>query len=157
MIEAHRRYYSFSICPGFWQAVVRHHGAGQICSIDRVFAELTCSADTLGGWAKTGISPSFFQATSDAQVVAAYAKISRWVHGAAQYWPATKKQFLDGADPWLVAYCAARGCTLVTQEAPAPQARNKVPIPNVCQAFSVPTCNTFELLNRLPAAFSLSP
>jgi len=141
---------------GFWQAVDRHHGTAQICSIDRVFAELTHSPDALCDWAKTGISGSFFQSTSEAAIVAAFADVSRWVHAASQYWPAAQKQFLSGADPWLIAYCVIHGCTLVTQEALAPQARNKVPIPNVCQAFSVPTCNTFELLGHLPAAFYLS-
>ena len=39
-IEASRRYYSFAICPGFWQSLVHHHAQGHIFSIDRVKAEM---------------------------------------------------------------------------------------------------------------------
>ena len=155
-IEAHRRYYSFPICPGFWDAIARHHKTGQVCSIDRVLRELTQTADELGNWVKGGVAPSFFRVTTGEPVVDAFAKVARWVDASPQYAQAAKRQFLGGADPWLIAYCVTEKATLVTQEVPAPQAQNKVPIPNVCNAFHVPTCNTFELLRQLPAVFHLS-
>lgn len=155
-IEAHRRYYSFSICPGFWQAVVRHHETAQLCSIDRVYTELTQTQDALCNWAKTEISSNFFHSTTDASVVASFAAVVHWVQASAQFSHAAKTQFLSGADPWLVAHCITHQCTLVTQEVVALQARTKVPIPNVCLAFKVATCDTFQLLGRLQASFHLS-
>ena len=41
------------------------------------------------------------------------------------------------------------GRVVVTHEQPAPDARRKVPIPNVCQAFNVPLVDTFEMLRTL--------
>ena len=35
-IEAKQRYYAFDVCPGFWEALVWHHGNGPIISVDRV-------------------------------------------------------------------------------------------------------------------------
>ena len=34
LIEAKNRYYSFSIFPGFWDAIVWHAGSGSVCSND---------------------------------------------------------------------------------------------------------------------------
>ena len=43
-IEAHRKYYGFAICPGFWLALVRQHERKRIFSIDKVKAELACGS-----------------------------------------------------------------------------------------------------------------
>jgi hypothetical protein len=77
-----------------------------------------------------------------------------WVQAQNQFSPAAKADFANGADGWLVAYARAKGCVVVTQEVPAPDARRKVPIPNVCQAFDVPFVNTFEMLRALGVQFS---
>lgn len=34
-IEAKRRHYAFDICPGFWAALLAHHGGSRLASIDR--------------------------------------------------------------------------------------------------------------------------
>jgi hypothetical protein len=39
-IEAHKRYYAFDICPGYWAALIAQHHSGLVCSIDRVRDEL---------------------------------------------------------------------------------------------------------------------
>jgi hypothetical protein len=77
-----------------------------------------------------------------------------WVQAQNQFSPPAKADFANGADGWLVAYARAKGCVVVTQEVPAPDARRKVPIPNVCQAFDVPFVNTFEMLRALGVQFS---
>ena len=35
-ITAKNLYYSFDICPGFWNSVVHHHREGRVFSVDRV-------------------------------------------------------------------------------------------------------------------------
>ena len=40
LVEAHKRYYGFDLCPGFWEAVVRQHHSSRIFSIDRVKKEI---------------------------------------------------------------------------------------------------------------------
>ncbi len=36
-IQAYRAYYSFRLCPGFWESLVELHNQGRVLSIDRVF------------------------------------------------------------------------------------------------------------------------
>lgn len=40
LIQAHRTYYAFDICPGYWTALLVHHDGERLCSIDRVRSEL---------------------------------------------------------------------------------------------------------------------
>ena len=40
LIEAHKRFYGFHICPGFWDCLLKHHGGGRILSIDKVMEEI---------------------------------------------------------------------------------------------------------------------
>jgi hypothetical protein len=47
LIQAHRQYYAFAICPGFWDSLLYHHGTGKILSIDRVKNEIN-GTDELG-------------------------------------------------------------------------------------------------------------
>jgi hypothetical protein len=53
-----------------------------------------------------------------------------------------------------VAYAKVKGCFVVTHETLAPDAKRKVPIPNVCRAFNVPFVDTFEMLRTLGVRFA---
>ena len=46
-IEAKNRYYGFDLCPGFWKALIVEQEKGRVCSIDRIFDELTGQGDEL--------------------------------------------------------------------------------------------------------------
>jgi len=52
---------------------------------------------------------------------------------------------------WLVAYAKVYGLTVVTHETYAPDARKKVPIPNICRAFAVTYVDTWAMLRALGA------
>jgi hypothetical protein len=77
-----------------------------------------------------------------------------WVQAQDQFSDAAKAEFATGADGWLVAYAKCKGCIIVTHELPATDARRKVPIPNVCDAFDVNYHDTFEMLRQLGVRFS---
>lgn len=120
LIEAKNRYYSFSICPGFWDALVWHAGSGSVCSVDVVKRELLGGNDDLAGWVKTVAPAAAFCSTNDADVVTWYRRITNWVLAEPRFTPAAKDEFANSADPWIVAYAGAHGMTLVTQETPEP-------------------------------------
>ncbi len=65
-----------------------------------------------------------------------------------------KAEFARVPDAWVTAYAKAKGAVLVTHEVPAPDARKKVPIPNVCQEFDIPYIDSFEMLRTLRARFN---
>lgn len=152
-IEAAHRYYAFDLAPMFWNSLVRLAESGVIQSIDRVKQELLKMKDQLAKWAKTQFADAFFS-TNEADVIEYYAKVMKWVQRQARFIDAAKAQFAGGADGWLVAYAAAKGLVIVTHEQPAPEARNRVPIPNVCLAFDVRYINTFEMLRELGVRLS---
>jgi hypothetical protein len=152
-IEAHKRYYAFDICPGYWAALIAQHKGGLVCSIDRVRDELLGLGDALSQWAQK-LAGSFFDATGAPSIAGEFAGVMTWVYAQAQYTDAAKANFAAGADGWLVAYARVQGLIIVTHEAANPAVKRKVPIPNVCDAFGVNWINTFDMLRGLGVTFN---
>lgn len=149
-MQAARGYYAFDIAPAFWQALIDHASKGSVLSIDRVRDEIEQGKDDLANWA-SGNFHQWFASTGDSDVVEAYGKIMNWAHAQPQYSPAAKAQFagVKNADAWLVAHALAKKCVVVTQEQPRPEAKRKVFIPDVCQAFGVSFLDTYAMLRAL--------
>ena len=148
-IQAARLYYAFDLAPIFWASLRQYVVDGRIQSIDHVKEELERGKDELGEWVKRGGFDDGFAATDTNGVVAAYRGVIGWVQGQPQFFDGAKAEFASGADGWLVAYAKAGGHIVVTQEQAAPDARRKVPIPNVCQALGVQCVDTFAMLRAL--------
>ena len=151
-IEAARRYYAFDIAPPFWEGLIHHAANGLIQSIDRVKQELERGNDELATWAKTQFDA--FASTDEEDTIRSYTDVMGWVQAQDQFLDAAKADFAAGADGWLVAYARSKGSIIVTQELPATDARRKVPIPNVCDAFDIEYRDTFEMLRQLGVRFS---
>ena len=154
-IQAHRTYYGFDICPGFWLALLRQHRAERVYSIDKVRDELLQGRDELSAWAKNTAPTSLFNATSDHPVAEAFTDMVNWVQNEQQYTQPAKAEFSSVADGWLVAYSRAYDMIVVTHEEYAPAARKKVPIPNLCVEFGVDYKDTFEMLRCVKERFVL--
>lgn len=152
-IQAHQTYYGFDLCPGFWQALSRRNEVKRVFSIDKIKAELLALSDPLSDWVKNTAPATLFKATADKAVTDAFRDMVNWVQNESQFTPEAKAEFASVADGWLVAYAKANGLIVVTHEEYAPDARKKVPIPNVCIEFDVEYCNTFEMLRALKVAF----
>ena len=152
-IEAHKRYYAFDICPGYWTALADRHAGGRVCSIDRVETELVGQGDALSDWARQ-LPGSFFAASGNPSVLSLFANIMVWIQGQPQYLPAAKSDFAAGADGWLIAYAKVHGLVVATDEVPNPNIKRRIPIPNVCDAFGVRYEGTFDLLRALGAQFN---
>lgn len=155
-IEAYRKYYAFDICPGFWLGLARQHEDKRVFSIDRVKGELTAGGDRLSDWARAQAPETFFKQTLDKAVRDAFAAAMKWVQAEQQFDQDAKAQFASAADGWVIAYAKANGLVVVTHEEYAPDARRKVPMPNVCIEFGVDYCNTFEMLRELKVQFVLN-
>ena len=152
-IQAHRFYYAFDICPGYWRALLAHHDGERLCSIDRVRAELLAGGDALADWVAQTTPSAFFAPTGNPEVVAWFGRMMAWVQAQAQFSTAAKAEFAGKADGWLIAYAKAFGYTVVTLEVANPKIQRKVPIPNVCDAFGVGYIATFDMLRALGAQF----
>lgn len=155
LIEAHQRYYSFDICPGFWLALVRQHERKRVFSIDRIKAEIIRGNDPLSDWVRNKAPGTFFKGTADKRVSDAFGDMVNWVQAEQQFTPEAKFLFASVADGWLIAYAMTNGLVVVTHEEYAPDAKKSVPIPNVCLEFNVVYCSTFDVLSELGVKFVL--
>ena len=154
-MNAFRDSYHPDVFPGFWEWLEQCLNARTIISIDRVFAEIK-SPPLLVEWARN-ISRESFASSADEQVVAVYSQIQTWVNNAANFLPAAKNKFAQGADAWIVAFAYAHGGTVVTQEVFDPNVRRRVPMPNVCKEFGVEYQNTIQMLSDIHPRFVLDP
>jgi len=154
-ISAKNRYYAFDLCPGFWKSLIHHREAGHLCSIDRVRGELLAGRDTedLVQWVKNELPADFFLATNDERVTSAYGEVMLWVQRNPQYFDWAKAKFATEADGWLVAHAMVHGVTVVTNEQPRPESRNRVLLPDVCDQFGVAYKDTFFMLRDLGIRF----
>lgn len=127
-------------------------------SIDRVRVELLAGQpkEDLVLWVKEQVPPAFFHGTQTNQVLDAYAEIALWVNRNAQYFDRAKAKFATEADGWLVAYSMVHGTTVVTNEQPRPDSRNRVLLPDVCGQFKVSRKDTFSLLREMGTKFDLA-
>jgi hypothetical protein len=150
-IAAKNSYYAFAICPGFWDSLIHHYGVGNICSIDRVRGELLAGRKTedLVQWVKGQLPSPFFVDTGEESVTTAYGDVMLWVQRNPQYFDQAKAKFATEADGWLVAYAMVHGVTVVTNEQPRPESRNRILLPDVCIHFDVMYRDTFGMLNEL--------
>jgi len=155
-IEAKNRYYGFSLCPGFWKALIAQHNNHRVFSIDRVFDELVDEGDQLSDWAKDTAPTTFFKKTQDQAVIDMFQKMVAWVNAQTQFTSAAKTEFASVADGWVMAYAKVNGFAVVTHEEFAPLAQKKVPMPNVCLEFDIEYFNTFEMLKDFNVKFILS-
>jgi hypothetical protein len=152
-IEAHKKHYAFDICPGYWTALLRQHGASRVCSIDKIRAELVDLHDGLSAWATDDVPGTFFKQTADKRVADAFAAMVKWAQNEQQFTAAAKAEFARVADGWLVSFAKVNGLVIVTHEQYAPETRSKVHIPNVCIEFDVDYCDTFTMLRELGEKF----
>ncbi|MGB0723237.1 MAG: DUF4411 family protein [Gammaproteobacteria bacterium] len=154
-ISAKNGYYAFVICPGFWASLIDHHRTGRVHSLDHIKDELLAGneEEDLVQWVKRSVPSDFFLSTRDTEVAAAYTEIMLWVQRNPQYYDNAKAKFATEADGWLVAYARVHGMEVVTNEQPRPESRNRILLPDVCNAFDVVFHDTFAMLKTLQVSY----
>jgi len=155
-IEAKNRYYAFDIVPAFWESLILHASTGRIKTIDRIKRQLEEGNDELAEWVQGGRIDSAVVESGQLDVIQSFQEMISWVQSNVQFMDAAKATFAGDADGWLIAYAKAKGPDhiIVTQETLHPEARSKVPIPNVCRQFGVTYVDTFQMLRELGVRFN---
>jgi len=144
-----------SVCPGYWDWIDVQFSQGNLISIDFIQQELADGNDELAEWAKD--RNELFLEISDDKTQEEFSHIASHVMTLSHMLPGTHEEFLDCADPWLVAKAKTiPGSTVVTHETFDPNIRKKIKLPNICRDFGVLSIDTFELLKTLKAEFILS-
>jgi len=153
LITAHRAYYAFDLCPGFWNSIKDSHAKGRIFSIERVKSEWEKGKDALAKWVNDELPESFFLDDTTTEIATEFAPLMTWVK-SKDFLPAAKVKFANDTDGWLVATAKQKGYSVVTLEARQEGAKARVPMPNVCEEFGVEYCHTFEMLRELGCRFN---
>ena len=151
LISAYRDHYPPDLFPGVWDSMAHHIAASRLLIIDRVHAEIT-SPPGLVQWLDQACSGAYVSTVSQ-PVVSAYGEMADWVQDNPQFLPAAGEEFARGADGWLAAYARVTGAVLVTNEVFRPDARRRVPLPNLCRQFGVGYINMLGMLRDLDMRF----
>lgn len=114
-------------------------------------------SDELSIWCSKTVKQDFFIRTDEQSIIERYREIVTWVTSQKQFKDEAKTEFLEIADGWLIACSKEKDMILATHEVYTPDARKKVPMPNVCKAFGVEYMDTFEMLRELGARFQWKP
>lgn len=155
-IQAHRGSYPLDIAFSFWKKVKQLADQGIIISIDKVRNELYDKNDTLENWCKGNLPEDFFKDTS--HLIREYGQVSAWaISKNDHYLPNALNVFLDAdeADAFLVAYGLADKANriVVTHEISNPNQKNKIKIPEPCNALGINFCNTIGMFRKLRETF----
>ncbi|MFO7863770.1 MAG: DUF4411 family protein [Salinivirgaceae bacterium] len=155
-IQAHRAIYPLDIATGFWNKVKELADRGVIISIDKVKNELYDKNDELETWCKDNLPNDFFKDSS--VVISEYVQVCAWANSQnGHYMPNALNEFLDSeeADAFLVAFGLSDvlNHVIVTQEVSQPGRKNKIKIPEPCNALNVPYVNTIEMFRQIGETF----
>ena len=104
-IQAHRAYYAFDVCPGYWKALLAHHDGARLCSVDRIRGELLAGKDALADWVTHTVPEALFANTDDPAITGWFGQMMTWVQSRPQFSAAAKAEFATKADGWLVCVC----------------------------------------------------
>jgi len=155
-IQAHRDSYPLDIAFSFWNKVKQLADEGKIISIDKVKSEIYDKNDALEEWCKANLPEDFFKDSSP--VMAEYGYVSAWAYSRNQHYLTNAlNEFLDAdeADAFIVAFVLAdkNNSVVVTQETSEPNRKNKVKIPEACNALNVRYLNTMEMFREMGEGF----
>lgn len=137
------------VWPAFWIKMIELINSGNVHSIDKVKEEIDKGGDELTDWIRTNAPHNFFL-KQDASVMEKYRETIDWVQSnPVGFSQSAKTGFVNVADSYLVATAAAKDMVLVTYEKSNPLRRNRVMIPDACNAIGVRTCDLNTALREL--------
>jgi hypothetical protein len=157
LITAARYFYNFDFGNNFWDFLVQKAEDNIIKGIDKIYDEIMRGNDRLKEWAKTDFFEHFLD-TTEAVVWNNYLELMKWVgKQKGKYTQNAINIFTkeNNADPWLIAYAMKnkRKFIIVTFERKVDNIKRKIPIPNVCEEFSIEYCNLYQMLKNLKFRF----
>ena len=151
LIDAFYVWYRPSVFPGFWEWVELSAASGRVCSIEQVRTEIESrplieQTRTFGG--------NFFRELDDD---AGLTQLLSYVGEQNRFTQSALRDFRIGADAPLIAYAMQEGMTVVTGETRDPNSRNRVKIPDVCDAFNVSVATLPDMIEDSGVQFVLNP
>jgi hypothetical protein len=153
--QAHREYYAFDLAPGFWKSLRSNAELKVLTSPMAVYSEIEDGKDELEKWVRDNKNILFTD--PDDKLIESFRQIVEFINERyeAEHWI---RQFLAGADPWVIAHAKAHSLIVVAMEGrKGSEEQNnkthrfigKIKIPNVCDHFGVKCISTYEMVRAL--------
>ena len=137
------------VWPTFWKKLRELINFGSIHSIDKVRDEIDKCGDEFTDWIHINAPHGFFL-HQDTAVMAKLAETIQWAqNNPVGFSQSAISGYVNVADSYLVATAAAKKMVLVTYEKSNPQRRNRVMIPDACDAIGVRSCDLNTALREL--------
>ncbi len=137
------------VWPTFWSRMDELIHSRRVYSIDKVKEEIKRGKDELTKWIDDNAPHGFFL-TQDSAVLTKLAETIAWARSCpTNFTPSAISGYSTTADSYLVATAAAKNMVLVTYEKSNPQRRNRVMIPDACNAIGVRSCDLNTALREL--------
>ena len=148
LIDANRDYYPISRVPEFWEWLAYAGENNRVKIPVEIYEEIKYGKDDLATWIKNDeIKASLlFSEEVDVSLVSTVTNV-----GYASDLTDDEIEKL-GRDPFLVAYAlveVGERCVVTTEVSKPTRRRANRHMPDVCDQFSVPRCNTFEFVRAL--------
>ena len=136
------------VWPTFWHCIATLIKDGKIFSSTKVKEEIERGDDELTTWMRDNSSDSFY-IPLDKDILVRYQETQNWANNNTIFKPVARQTYADVADAYLVATAAAKNMVLVTFEKSNPLCKNRVLIPDACQARGVRCCDLNIALREL--------
>lgn len=152
LISANKKYYPPDVFPCVWDWIVNKYNNNEIKSIEEVRDEILMGNDNLVNWVNCN-KDLFLDKT--ALTVVKYNEVANHVRSLGKR-PSQENDFLDCADPWLIATALEMGSTstiIVTNESRVDESSHTIKIPNICNFFEIKTCDFSTAMIDLNAVF----
>jgi len=150
-IQAKNLNWTFDICPGFWDWILKSHSSGLIYSVEKVADEIGAGEDELSDWARN--MPDGFFKKPTKETLDSMGIVTHWAM-EANYTEFARSDFFNQADYYLVAEAHNLSNTVVTGETSS-QSKTKIKVPNACIGVNVKCMTLFDLLRAEKVRFVL--
>jgi hypothetical protein len=148
LIDANRDYYPIQRVPEFWGWLSYMGEKGFVKIPLEMYEEIREGDDDLANWAKNPEIESSLLFTEEVDVLLVSYVIDR---GYADDLTDDEVEKL-GRDPFLVAHALndkGNRCVVTTEVSKPKAQRANRHIPDVCDKFDIPWCNTFKFISKL--------
>ena len=147
-IEAWNKYYSFRLCPSYWDVLKKFANEERIFVCRAVHDEIVRTDDDLASWFKSsGIAIRDNDPISIGVVIK---MLQTPEHQRLVQEDGTRTV----ADPWVIAHASATKSIVVSkEELNIMNSIKKVKIPNVCKDLNIPCITDFQMLENLKVTF----
>ncbi len=156
-IQPYRTYYQPDIAPGFWQTLEGLIRTNTVKLTEPVYYEILPSNKKQNDWLSLWIFAlrKYRIKVNNWKILKAFEKVTEFVEN--QYEPPHAREFLDVADPWVIAYAKAYDATIVSMESYKKEEidpntgliRGTVKLPNVAEYFGLRVIKVYDFVKDL--------